>query len=314
MYELVNWNGIRTIGHGGDTFWFHSLMAFIPEKNLGFFISFNSQTADYAQVFGLFMDHFYPLFPPKPEKKLTRENAEKSTGEFRYNRYPHSDLTRIISMSGVVKVSFDSNGYLLTKAGDVQKWFLVNDSTFIKESGDEYLVFGKQENGKFTRAFFGNLAVMPLERVPFIDSGNLHILVLAIYLTVFLLTFVYWPAVFIIRRKYTLNTVERKNLPAVNKWLGWLISFLVLFFFIGLMGSLSNPYEIFYGVPSAIKIMMVIPVILCVLLLASIYQAYKLTIRKGYNLSGKIHFYILTIALLLLLWQLNHWNLLGFKF
>jgi CubicO group peptidase (beta-lactamase class C family) len=35
LYELVNWNGIRTTGHGGDTFWFHSLMALIPEKNLG---------------------------------------------------------------------------------------------------------------------------------------------------------------------------------------------------------------------------------------------------------------------------------------
>ena len=50
IYELVNWNGIRTIGHGGDTFWFHSIMALIPEKNLGLFVSFNTQTADYSQM------------------------------------------------------------------------------------------------------------------------------------------------------------------------------------------------------------------------------------------------------------------------
>ncbi len=314
IYELVNWNGIRTIGHGGDTFWFHSLMALIPEKNLGLFISFNSQAGDYGQVFGLFMDHFYPLSPPKSEFKLTRENAYKFTGEYRFNRFPHSDLTRIISMTGTVKVSYDSSGYLLSKAGDVQKWFVVNDSTFIKEIGDEYLVFGNLENGKYTRACFGSLAVMPLERVPFIDSVNLHILVLAIYLTVFILTFVYWPAVYFIRRKYTLNAGERNILPAVNKWLGWLNSFLVLFFFIGFMTALSNPLEIYYGVPPVIKIMLIIPVTLSALLLVFIYQAYKLAISKKYNLSGKVHFYALTFALLLLLWQLNHWNLLGFKY
>lgn len=155
---------------------------------------------------------------------------------------------------------------------------------------------------------------MKKERVPFIDSATLHILILAIYMTVFIFTFVYWPVVYLIRRKYTLNAGEGKTLPAGNKWLGWLTSFMILFFFIGFMSSLSKPWEILYGVPPAIKMMLIIPVILCVLLLVLIYQIYKLTIRKEYDLSGKIHFYILTFALLLLLWQLNHWNLLGFKY
>jgi len=86
IYELVNWNGIRTIGHGGDTFWFHSIMALIPEKNLGVFVSFNTQTADYAQVLLLFLDHFSPLKPAKQVIKLTGTNSERYTGEYRYNR------------------------------------------------------------------------------------------------------------------------------------------------------------------------------------------------------------------------------------
>ncbi len=314
IYELVNWNGIRTIGHGGDTFWFHSLMALIPEKNLGLFISFNSQAGDYAQVFGLFMDHFYPLHPQKSEFKLSQENSDKFTGEYRFNRFPHSDITRITSILSTVKVSYDTNGYLLSRERDVQKWLAVNDSTFIKESGDEYLVFGKPENGKYTRAFLGNLAVMPLERVPGIDSGSLHILILTVYMMVFVFTFFYWPAVHLIRKKYILQAGERKTLPTGNKWLGWATSFLVLFFFMGFIAALRNPFEIFYSVPLVIKMLLVIPVILCVLLVVFTYQAYKLAIRKEYNLSGRIHMYTLVFALLLLLWQFNHWNLLGFKY
>ena len=314
IYELVNWNGIRIIGHGGDTFWFHSIMALIPEKNLGLFVSFNTQTADYAQVLLLFLDHFSPLKPAKQEIRLTSANSEKYTGEYRYNRYPHSDMTRIASILNPLKVSYDTNGYLIARGIDTQKWFIVNDSTFIKESGDEYFAFGELQNGKYTKIFPGNLAVMPMERLPFIDSGNLHILVLAIWMLVFLLTFIHWPIVYLIRRKYSLNPGEQQTLPASNKWIGWITSVLVLLFIIGLMSSLCKPWELAYGISPALKAILVIPLILCLLVPVLIYMAFKLTIMRGFSLSGKIHFYALTFSLLLFLWQLNHWNMLGFKY
>lgn len=314
FYELVNWNGIRTIGHGGDTFWFHSLMALVPEKNLGLFVSFNTQTADYSQVFGLFMDHFSPLIPAKQEARLTSENSEKFTGEYRYNRYPHSDMTRISSIMSTLKVSYDTNGYLVSKAGDIQKWFMVNDSTFINAGSNEYFVFGKLKSGKYTRIFPGNLAVMPMELVPFADSAGLHIIVLPIYMIVFIITFVFWPSAYLIRRKYTLNPDERLRLTALTKWIGWLTSFLVIIFFIGLISSLSKPWELAYGISPDLKVLLVIPLTLCLFLPVLLYMVFKLTIRKEFNISGKIHFYALTFSLILLLWQLNHWNLLGFKY
>ena len=194
------------------------------------------------------------------------------------------------------------------------KWFIVNDSTFIKESGDEYFAFGELRDGKYTKIFPGNLAVMPMERLPFIDSGSLHIMLLAIWMLIFLFTFINWPAVYLIRRKYSLNPGERQTLPAINKWIGWITSVLVLLFIIGLVSSLSKPWELAYGVPPTLKAVLVIPLILCILVPVFIYMVFKLTIRKGFRLSGKIHFYALTFSLLLFLWQLNHWNMLGFKY
>lgn len=314
LYELANWNGIRTVGHGGDTFWFHSLMALIPEKNFGLFLSFNSQQADYAQVFSLFMDHISPLSAPRREIKLTSEQAEKYTGAFRFNRYPHSDLTRIISMTGLVNFRYDTSGCLRSKAGDEQKWLMVNDTTFLKEDGQEYLVFGKEDQGRFTRAYFGNLAVMPLERLPWTDAVGLHLFLLVSCLIVFVMTLIYWPAAYFIRSKYKPDRGARKSLPANVKWLGLGISFVVFLFFMLVMAGLSNPFEIFYGVPPVIKTALILPLILCLLALISVYQAYKLGRLKGIRPSGKIHFYVLIIALFLLLWQLNHWNFLGFNY
>src|SRR5207253_155872 len=37
-----NRNGLRIIGHGGDLMYFHSDMHLVPDKGLGFFISYNS--------------------------------------------------------------------------------------------------------------------------------------------------------------------------------------------------------------------------------------------------------------------------------
>lgn len=314
IYELVNWNGIRTIGHGGDTFWFHSLMALIPEKRTGLFVSFNSQGGDYSQVFGLFMNHFYPINPPQPALKITKDDADRFTGDFRFNRFPHSDLTRLTSIMNTVKISFDTSGYLVTRSGDTQKWYMVNDSVFIKETGDEYLVFGKKKKDRYTKAYLGNLAVMPLERVPLLDSASLNIPVMIIYMIIFIITLVLWPAVYLIRKKYTLNSGEPGTLPALNKWTGWLSSLMVIVFFTGITSGLSTPWEIIYGVPAIVRTVLVIPLILCVFLVAIIYLASRLKSGNKYNLSGKLHFYALALALILLLWQLNHWNLLGFKY
>lgn len=36
----MNWNGEKIYGHGGDTNWFHSLTAMLPERRLGVFVAY----------------------------------------------------------------------------------------------------------------------------------------------------------------------------------------------------------------------------------------------------------------------------------
>ena len=87
-----------------------------------------------------------------------------------------------------------------------------------------------------------------------------------------------------------------------------------LFFFAGFMAGLSNPWEIAYGVSPALKVMLGIPLTLCVFLPVLIYIAFKLTIHKGIQPFREDTFLRIDLSLLLFLWQLNHWSLLGFKY
>ena len=41
-FMVFDMNNQRVVGHGGDTLWFHTILAMLPEHNLGFFASFNS--------------------------------------------------------------------------------------------------------------------------------------------------------------------------------------------------------------------------------------------------------------------------------
>ncbi|MBL8989515.1 MAG: beta-lactamase family protein, partial [Gemmatimonadetes bacterium] len=62
FYEQSS-HGLRLIGHGGDTQWFHSDLALIPSENVGLFISTNTSTGSaisFQPFLKAFLDHYYP--------------------------------------------------------------------------------------------------------------------------------------------------------------------------------------------------------------------------------------------------------------
>jgi hypothetical protein len=71
-FYQMNDNGEWIIGHGGDTFWFHSDLALFLDRNLGVFVSYNSQEGGGAteEFIEAFVDHYFPeedVVPTPPE-------------------------------------------------------------------------------------------------------------------------------------------------------------------------------------------------------------------------------------------------------
>ena len=88
MYEMSR-NGVRVLGHAGDTRLFHSLVALIPEKNISVFVVYNSENAFDVQSLLLkdFLDAFFPA-PAAPAAKITlsAEELAKFAGSYRQTR------------------------------------------------------------------------------------------------------------------------------------------------------------------------------------------------------------------------------------
>ncbi|MGH9816578.1 MAG: serine hydrolase domain-containing protein, partial [Candidatus Acidiferrales bacterium] len=54
-------NGVRMIGHGGDTLWFHTNLALLPEHNLGIYVSYVTHgSRARSELLKAFMDRYFP--------------------------------------------------------------------------------------------------------------------------------------------------------------------------------------------------------------------------------------------------------------
>src|SRR5205085_12534314 len=62
FYEKSS-HGLRIVGHGGDTRWFHSDLALVPSERLGVFVSYNTASGggvSFGPFLNQFLDHYYP--------------------------------------------------------------------------------------------------------------------------------------------------------------------------------------------------------------------------------------------------------------
>jgi len=307
-------NNTRIIGHGGDTFWFHSILAFMPERNMGLFVSFNTDKGGGTtrDILKEFMDHFYPEELEEPDYTMGMEELKQFEGHYRANRYPHKRFTKVMAMTNPTQVTVADSSMLKVKSQEARYYIPVNDRTFREENSSNTLVFKENNGGEITHMLDGLVSIVAYEKIPPVDSMQLHGTLMVISLIVLIITFIYWPLAYFIRREY--KQPMEKHLPWGMKLSGWLASLIFLAFLIAGSTLLSNSNQIVFGLSPAIKFIFVLPLIGAVLTLLLLYLTYRAWNKKAWSLSGKIHYTLLTLVLLISLWQLNHWNLLGFQF
>lgn len=83
LYEMLA-NDEHVIGHGGDTYYFHSRMALFPERRLGIFMSYNNNGGAYAKSI-LYSDILNRYFPKQNKIVLPMQDYDK--GLIKYNGY-----------------------------------------------------------------------------------------------------------------------------------------------------------------------------------------------------------------------------------
>ncbi|NHJ49148.1 MAG: beta-lactamase family protein [Asgard group archaeon] len=234
LYEFDT-HDTHIIGHSGDTIFFHSLMALIPEDDLGFFVSYNSQTGSIArdEFFAAFFDQYYPHNIEVVPMKNYGRNLGQYTVLYLSTRRYYSDkyiepLTFGFPPYEIIEQDYLDEAWFITKSSDGRLQLLglefiqVEPDYFIESTGtyDLEIAFIRNKRGRITN-FYTSIAVPmysfekihPIYTTP--EGFNFILLLIEIIILGVSIT---WGITALIRKKKKIE-VEESILPSVAKWL-----------------------------------------------------------------------------------------------
>ncbi|HQQ98515.1 MAG TPA: serine hydrolase domain-containing protein [Cyclobacteriaceae bacterium] len=313
----VSQNGVNIIGHGGDTFWFHSLMVIFPETQTGLFISFNTDKGGgvVMDVLDQFVKQYYPEKAPlKPALAPDRKFLEQFAGYYRANRYAHFDITKVASMFGDTHITVADSTRLRISSGENVRYVVPIDSlTFREEHGSKVIAFGKNDEGKIANMFIGGLPVFAFDKVDGLEAADLHTMLFVISIVTTFLVLLYWPFVNWVRRGFR-SLRDHLPLPIAARRVAWINYLLLLVFIVSLASLLSDAEDVVYGVGTSFKVVLVMPLMMIGLTSWMTFHAARLLPDNRYSFLGRIYYVLITLVSLASLWQLYHWNFLGFNY
>jgi CubicO group peptidase (beta-lactamase class C family) len=312
FYEKSS-HGLRIIGHGGDTQWFHTDLALIPDEKLGVFVSYNTVTGgelSFSQFLTQFLDHYYPSVPAivAMPADATKE-AQRVAGEYEFNRRSYTTFQKAIGLGGDIRIGADSGRLIMHSALGDSRLVPIGPLLYRDELGDGLVSFQADSGGRIVRGFFGPAPMMTMERVGFTQSVMLHWIVLGLGALVFAATLLAAFGRFF-RRRFG---EARADDVLPGRWFLVMASLFELVFVIVLVTILSSSQGLLNGPLTGLKLAFVLPVLaaLCVLG-ASYFAARQWRLGAGTRMA-RLRFSAATFVALLFTWSLAQWNLLGWK-
>ena len=326
FYEQ-NFNDRRSIGHGGDTQYFHSDLSLFLDENVGIFVSVNSGGKAGASgplrsaLFHEFANRYFPtkLGNQQVDAKVAKEHAKMMAGTYTNSRGFKTTFLTILNLIGPVKVAVAEDGGILVSsvaglAGQSRNWTEISPFVWRDEASGEKLA-AKVVGGKVTRWSFDQISpFMVFDRVPWYVDAAWLAPAFWVALAIVSLTAIGWPAGAIARRRYGQTLAFSGRRLQVHRWtkmLAWssiaLVAAWITLIFIGLedLQFLSTSIQL-----PLIALQTLSPIIFIGLVGFAAWTLRSVW-REG-QWSAKIWSALVLVAALIILWVAVSHHLIGF--
>ena len=258
-----NRNGLRIIGHGGDTVAFHSDLHLLLDKGVGVFMSFNSAgkapngTAEgvRTELFRAFLDRYFPYTPPKEQTVATaKQDAARVSGWYWASRREDSAL-RLLYLLGQARVSALPNGDITVDAlkdasGAPKHWREIGPLTYREVDGQSRLAFATNPDGSIrwwvTDDFPPVMLFQPVHGL--LQHGTFMILT-DIAIAVLVLTLLIWIGGAITRRRFRrkLELAPNQSRLRLASRIGVILQLAVVAGWLALLVWFSQPLSLFHA-------------------------------------------------------------------
>ncbi len=308
---------VQVIGHGGNTFLFHSQLALFPEYDTGLFVSFSGKDAGlaYDQVLKHFIDRFFPDQEPAPPLiQLEKDYLDGFSGTYLASRRPHSDILKLIGVINRAKVKVDNDNLVFTDFfGNSYRMLAIDSTSFWMPQQNILVGFERAQGEKAQKLHVSNDLIMSAERPGWFNNAWLHIFILVVTLICILYIIIAWPWIYFARRLYEKKPRTRKPLPVFSKTVAWITSLFMLLFYV-LVIAAAGGEEIIFGIPLEIRVGLFFPLAaipFIILMMATNVYIWKQPQIK--NLS-RLFYSLTTLVFILTILQLYYFNMLGWQY
>ena len=314
-------NGKRILHHSGSTALFDTGLYLLPHENIGVFISYSGNNfLTHSELFQAFMDHYFPSDESVTITPLKGESTHQYVGEYQQNRKSFTNDDKISSLiMGTIHVQLDDDGYLLvTQNGEINRFVEIEPGIYqnIRQghSTDAYgefrtIVFQTDPHGKIMIATDGP---MTYSKAPWYASSGFTFLSLILIIIFFVGSILYWSVVALIRRK---RKQSQPNITVWAKGLSIAAGFLLLSLVAGIAVSggvdpiYQLPKEAMGITPAWSPILGVILILITISGIAMLIFNVLLCWRRYWSIIGRLHYSLLSILMMHLIWIFWYWNL-----
>ena len=317
FYEKSS-HGLRIIGHGGDTQWFHTDMALIPAESLGVFVSYNSAGGgelSFGPFLEAFLDQYYPVEPLPRVAGSDSVPVERYAGSYRVNRSSYTTLEKAFGLASVVSVAKDpeSGVVVVNSPLGTQKLVPTGPALFREMDGSGRVAFREGEDGQATHLFLDAAPMLAFERLAWYQAPALHLTLAGIAILLFLSVLIAVPVRWLLYRRFP----ELRAAAAPTRTprrLAAAVALLNIAFLIGLAVLLGDPVAfLLRGEIGPLKVLLFLPLLAAVLTLGLLWFAVVVWRRKLWGRWGRLHYTAVAVASLIFVLVLGYWNLLGWR-
>ncbi len=304
----MNQHGEKIYGHGGDLLAFKSLSAMFPERRMGFFVAYNTDTGPSNDFAAAFLDHFFPQPLPReaPPPKDQRAALARFAGAYAPARSSASDVTTIGKLMNATRISVDAEGYLNGAGG---RWRQVEPLVFAQVDGKRRLVFRENSRGEIVDACQSPICIVALRKLPWWDEPAAQRAAAISLLVVMLGAVIGYPIAAVLQRGTTSPGGAK-----LARGAAWLTSALFLAGLAAGHSATEDATVFLFGVPPGVKAALTLwaaGAAGAAVLMAFAVEAWR---RSWWRVGGRVGFSLAALAAAGSAWWLHHWNLLGWRY
>lgn len=311
-------NGLRIIGHSGDTELFHSDLALIPSEHVGLFVS-NNTAGGGAVTFGpflaAFLDHYYPVQRPQLAFDSTAD-LSRFVGAYRSDRRSYTTFEKVTALFSDQKIHWDHHGHLtmaLPGEGHLRA-VQVGPDLFQDEQTGTRIAFREDDQGRVTDLFADIAPMMAFIRDRGIEQPGFQLTVLMACIVLFASVVITAPVRWLLGRRFR-DLVPVTGSARRARRIALLMALLFVVFLLGFAAVAGTATAtLAMGRTGVLAVVLGLGVAGALVTIPVLIYALRAWLNGWWRWPGRVHYSVIALAGVVFIWFLNHWNLLGWRY